>query len=261
VKRRELRWDELLVFKVSCGQMGVELPKAVETALHLVGVASKHEVAPEGGLLGMTDEQVRERVTDLSIRQHRGQESAASSRGMLPGVRAFKDELAREVRAAVQPELERIVTDLQPRFAESAAPLVTAARQYGFTAKTDPADVIDLADEKASAAYRDMRTAWLAVQPIASFRILISRTFDLSPTINETTESLFADGLIPSAEPPINWSVLFAEGGNWSLDAGYLVEGSRGNHIDWLALAAGGLRLNTPDEARAKVHARQKGQA
>ena len=200
----------------------------------------------------MSDDDVRARVTHLSIRQHRGAQGAANTMWMLPGIRAFRDQLAEEVADAVGPDLERIVAALQPRFAEDAKPLVHAAQTYGFTATTDPGEVIDLADEKASAAYRAMRAAWIAIQPIASFRITMSTTFDLSPTLAETTLAIYGDER-SATTPPINWSVLFAEGNNWSLDTGYVVEGRRGNHLDWLALAAGGLRLNTPAEVQAKV--------
>ena len=256
MKRRPLSWDQALVFSVACENIGIEPPEAITTGLRLVAVANQHGTAPSGGLLSMTDDEIRDRVTDLSIRQHRGQEAAANSKGLAPGIRQFRDELAEEVADAVDPDLERIVVALQPRFAEAASPLVHAARTYGFTASTDPAEVIDMADEKASAAYRDMRAAWIAVQPVAAFRIAMSTTFDLSPNVGETIAHVYGD-LPPVSTPPINWSVLFAEGENWSLDTGYIVEGRRGNQLDWLALASGGLRLNTPDEARAKVASRQ----
>lgn len=256
MNRQSLRWDQLRVFTVACEEIGIEPPQPITTGLHLVAVANQHGNTPTGGLLAMTDDEVRDRVTDLSIRQHRGQESAASSKGLTPGIRAFREELAAEVADAIGPDLERITVALQPQFAEAAAPLVHAARKYGFTASTDPGEVIDMADEKASAAYWEMRAAWIAIQPIATFRITMSTTFDLSPNVAETTAAVYGDTPPPST-PPINWSVLFAEGENWSLDTGYIVEGRRGNQLDWLALAAGGLRLNTPEEARAKVAARE----
>lgn len=254
--RRRVEWDQLRVFAVACESVGLEPPEAIQTGLRMVAVANQHAEAPSGDLLSMSDDEVRARVTDLSIRQHRGAQGAANTMGLLPGIRAFRDELAEEVAASVGPDLERIVAALQPRFAEEAKPLVHAAQTYGFTASTDPAEVIDMADEKASAAYRAMRSAWIAIQPIASFRITLSTTFGLSPTVAETNLALYGDER-SSSTPPINWSVLFTEGNNWSLDTGYVVEGRRGNHLDWLALAAGGLRLNTPSEVLAKVAARQ----
>lgn len=253
---RPLRWDELHMFVLACEGLGIEPPASVVNGLRLVRVAAAHGEPPARELLTMSDAEVRDHVTDLSIREHRGHDAMTSSQGMGPGIMKFRDELAREAHAAAFPQLEQIVVDLQPAFETAAAPLVVAAKDYGFTATTDPGEVIDLADENASAAYRAMRSAWAGVQPIASFRILMSKTFDLSPTPAEVIEKVYGGGPVAS-DPPINWSVLFAAGDNWSLEDRYLVEAKRGNHLDWLALATGGLRLNTPDEARAKIAARR----
>ncbi len=113
--------------------------------------------------------------------------------------------------------------------------------------------MIDLADEGASAAWRSARSAWHAIAPIVSIRIAMSSTFDVSPTRAEARAAAFPRTLRDSET---NYSICFAESDNWSLERGYYVEGKTVGHLDWFVLAAGGLRLNTPDEVRAKLDAR-----
>jgi hypothetical protein len=55
----------------------------------------------------------------------------------------------------------------------------------------------------------------------------------------------------------VNFSVCFAAGDNWSLTDGY-VTSPYATHLDWLAIAARGLRLNTPSEVAAKITARER---
>lgn len=119
--------------------------------------------------------------------------------------------------------------------------------------------MIDLADETASEAFRATRPAMHALSPIARFRISLSRTFELSPTINDMRRrGHFQDAAMQVEH--INNSVLFAAADNWSLGAGYYVQRNvdrnEPGEIDWLALAADGLRLNTPSEVAAKLDAR-----
>jgi len=136
---------------------------------------------------------------------------------------------------------------VRAQFATLSAPLVTAAQDYGFTISTSSDEVIDLADEAASAAWRAARTAWHAIAPLVGLRIAMSSTFDVSPTRSEARAAAFPRTLRVAET---NYSICFAEGDNWSLERGFYVEGKTVGHLDWFALAAGGLRLNTPDPNR-----------
>lgn len=253
-------YGELLLFKASCESVGVELPASVARGLELIDIAyAAAEIAPVT-LLDLTDEQVLDRITDLAIRSHTGileSDWFGSTIGMSPGIARFVDALLTEVRGATLPHLETMVESLQPSFEELTGPLVTAARDFGFTWQTKSDDVILLADENASQAWRDVRAAIPKLGPIVNFRKTISQVFDVSPTEAETQQRTVWER---RPDVPVNWSVCFAADDNWSLDEDYVIEGTKRSHIDWLALAAGGLRLNTPDEVRAKLHARKTGQ-
>lgn len=254
---RHINWGDLTAFAARCEQLDIEVPEPLARGLHLRKVAVAAAVNhPLDGLLELDDKQALKLIKDLAIRRHNGRGAGGafvSSDGMEAGVQPFVDQLAREVYAAMLPELEQIVLDLQPEFDRRVAPLVDAVTCYGFTAATTESSVIDM-DFDAIVAFRSIRTAWLEIQPIASFRIEMSRVFGVSPTPQEIAD---ATGLIGIDAQRANYSVAFAAGNTWSLDDGYLIEGRRGNHIDWLALASGGLRLNTPAETRAKIVARR----
>ena len=51
----------------------------------------------------------------------------------------------------------------------------------------------------------------------------------------------------------VDYSAAFAADNNWSLDGGFYIDNNRAGHLNWLSLAGGGLRLNSPDEVRAKI--------
>lgn len=244
-----MNWSAIHDFAARCTAAGIEPPEPITRAIHLLQVAAAQEPAPTGGLLALDDAGVAARVEAYAIRAHHAQ---GYGPGLAVGVVRFQDELVAETREACLPDLERIVTDLQPTFDELAAPLVTAARDFGFTYATTSDHVIDMADEKASAAWRAVPRAWRAIAPIVSLRIAMSTAFGVSPTMDERRAHAFPK--LPGATSP-NYSVCFAAGDNWSFDDGYYIEGKTVGHLDWLALAAGGLRLNSPAEVRAKLDA------
>lgn len=238
-------------FAVRCEHLGVTPPKVIARALELFEIANAYQADPVGSVLGLTDKQARDRVADLAIRRHTS--GLMATPGMTPGVLEFHELLASEVREAALPELDGLVASLQERFAELAAPLVLAAQEYGFTSSTTSDQVIELADEAASAAWRGARKAWSSIAPVVGLRIDVSKVFEVSPSRAEMTWNTFPRNL---GDTPVNYSVAFAAGDNWSLDGGYYLEGRTVGHLDWLALAAGGLRLNTPSEVAAKIAAR-----
>jgi hypothetical protein len=238
-----MNWTELIRFKVLCESDDVAVPPPILRCRELADVIASHDNWPTGSLLSLTDEEARERVTEMSIRSHQG--AFESSRGMRPGISTFTDELLLEVREAALPYLDAIVLELRPKFEELAAPVVTAAQKYGFTRQTKSDQVIDLADEAASAAWRANRDAWTAVAPISRLRIAISDVFNVSPTETDQVHAL-------AGFNQVDHSACFAAGNSWSLDGAYYVNRKVPGQIDWLALAVGGLTLNTPDEVRQK---------
>lgn len=235
-------------FNRECLAFGITPPAAVVRGLELLEVTAGIREDPAASLLNLSDDEARAHVYELSIRRH----GEGSKLGMNPGIESFSSALTAEIREASLPELERIVDELRPQFAEVAEPLNIAAQQYGITYRTTSDEIIDRADESAAAAYRAMRSAWHSIQPIVSLRISMSKAFEVSPTIEEVKDTVFP--MIWAGSVP-NWSVAFAAGESWSLGKGFTIEGKQHGHIDWLQLAKGGLRLNSPEEVRAKIKA------
>lgn len=230
--------EQLATFAADCNRLGLSTPAPVTRAVELLKVGEAHAgTAPAMRLLEASDAEARTWITDRSIRGH-DRDGIGRTRGLRAGVLDFNEQLLSEVQATARPHLDAIVTELQPRFDEVVAALHVAAQEFGFTYATTSDQVINRADEAASAAWRGVRAAWASVQALAAFRISMARTF------REPPASQSSGG---------NHSVLFAAGNNWSREDGYLL-GSRGDGaIDWLALAADGLHLNTPTEVAAKL--------
>lgn len=250
-----LRLSDLIRFQAACQAIGTSPPQALARALDLVQVAEAHGTPPRPSLLSMSDDEARDLITDLAIRQHGVGGQGIGREGVRPGIELFQDELLAEVRVAVRPELDAMVESLRPRFDEAAAPLVRAAQDFQFSLSTTSDDVIELADEGASGAWRDARGAWAAVKPLAEFRTVMSKAFKLSPTPDDADADLGSE-LTP--ERRLSYSVLFAAGDNWAYDGTYQIGRKPGSAIDWLALAVGGLRLNTPSEVDEKVDASRR---
>ena len=101
--------------------------------------------------------------------------------------------------------------------------------------RTRSDDVIDLADEGAAAAWRATRPAWAHLDRYHSAMRRLLRAFDL-------------EHATPGTDAPPDLSAYFAAGANWSRAGKYYLESRTDAGLDWFALAAGGLRLNTPTE-------------
>lgn len=249
-------WNDFAAFKVACDNAGIPVPEPLLEGMRLREVAHAHTEAPMGPLLSLTDDEIRDRVEAHAIRIH-DKDGIASQRGMTPGIAAVTEALRAEVRIACAPYLDAIIDDLKPSFDEAAGPLVIAAQQYGFTYRTKSDEVV-LLDHDAIDAWRAARDAHAAIIPFARLRIAMSRAFAVSPSAPEARNFFrFTPALNDTGN--IDHSVAFAAGDNWSLDGKYYLDGNRGGHLDWLALAAGGLSLNTPSETREKLVAKHPG--
>lgn len=247
-------WDGIYRFKGACGRVGIAAPASIDRALELIDLAQAHAEHRPTRLLELADDDIAACVTDLAVRNHTdGALPARHYRGIRAGLEELRSGLLAEVVADVVPRLEEMVVELQPHFAEAAAPLVTAAKQYGFTYRTTSDDVILLEDAAAIDAWRRVRAAMPLLAPFVRFRTTMSEVFDLSPTREEQRRDAAMDHKRLKGDPSaVDYSICFAEGGNWSSDGAFYVDGRRDGHIDWLKLAAGGLRLNTPEEVAAK---------
>lgn len=250
-----LNWGLVREFVVSCSAAHIEPPQVVVSALRQLDVANTFVTDPVGGpVLGLTDLELRERITDLSIRAH----NAGNHRGagLRPGHDVVSDALAHEVREAVVVELDGLIESLQSRFSEAAKPLERAALEFGIEAEMSTDEVLERDDfEEAGAAWRAMRSGWFKLAPLTHLRIVICRTFNLSPNLEDIRR---AGHNLQGDEGGINYSVCFSGGEGWSLDPDrFHVQGDRRRQVDWFALAkSGGLRLNTISEVAAKIEKR-----
>ena len=248
-----MNWIELLQFKTACEVAKISVPAPIVRGLELIEVAKLQGAAPSGSLLELTDAEIGDRITDLSIRSHQGYN--AESRGMAAGVRQFEARMLAEVREESLGDLDRLIAELRPTFEKLAKPLVTAAQKHGFTLATTSDMVIDKASEAASTAWRDARTAWHAIQPIVRLRIQMSEVFQVSPTRDETDRMFINAGVYDPAVRARNrddWTVCFASGDNWSYDGAYAVNTKSKSGIDWFALGVSGITLNSPSAVRLK---------
>ena len=250
-------WDGIHRFRAACAKAGLPLPGSVSRALELLAVARAHASATPSSILAMSDDEARDCLTDLAIRSHTdGDKPALRLRGINPGLVDFEARLLDELRADLLPRLDELVVELQPRFDAVVAPLVLAAQEYHFTLETTSDEVLLLDDAGAIAAWRAVRATLPLVGPFVRFRTMLSEVFDLSPTREEQRSAAQAEGidLRIGRGAGGDYSVCFAAGGDWSLDGNFYVEG----HIDWLRIASGGLRLNTPTEVAAKLAERKQ---
>lgn len=259
-----MNWILLAQFEGHCKAAGVEVPEIVVRAESLIAAARAAAGAGPGPLLGLAPEEVPGVVTDMAIRRHRSIDPGTGSDGILAGVSDFEGRVLAELQAAAQPELDDLLVSLRPRFDGLAAPLVDAAQTYGLTWNTSSDDVILMADEKASAAWRATRDAWHGLDTIVRLRRSISETFGLPPTEDDMDRVAMWDSG-PTLNDPgqVDYSVCFAAGDNWSDSGGYYVKRNNvqasalRSHLDWLGMAAGGgLYLNTTTEVLAKLRKR-----
>jgi hypothetical protein len=240
-----------LEFVETCGSFGIEPPAALLRGLHLLDLVDNF--ASESAmptLLDIDPADIAPLITDMSIRRHAGAGQTVPD-GLATGVAAFTGKLLAEMREATLSELDRVVTDLRPRFDELAKPFVVAAQEHGFTAATTSDDVITRSGA-AIEAWRDLRRAEADLEPVADVWRAMTEIFAVEPTRASLPAEIENNGSFS-----VNFSVCFAADDNWSLGDGYVTSQYR-THLDWLAIASGGLRLNTPTEVAAKIAARER---
>ena len=206
-------------FHAACIAAGVDTPAPVLRGVEMLRVARDMLDVHPVDVLTLSDDDVRARVVDLSIRAH-GVAPRLGSGGLEPGVNEFESDVIAQVREAMADSIEEMTVGLQPAFDKAAAPLVDAVSKYGFTYQTTSDEVIGLGDTKAVDAWRACRAAWAQLQPIANLRRMLSEVFTVSPTATEIRDLyvLLPEGVITGNQ--VNWSIAFAAGDNWSLEIG-----------------------------------------
>lgn len=248
-----VNWEQLRSWLATCQALGIDAPVPAVKALHLISVAESMIPDPVGPLLDLDDQQLRARVEQISVRAHAAGKTSGFSglSGLRPGFEAIQSELAVEVLEACAGDLDRIVAERQDEFAKLAEPLVRGAQDFNFSIETTSDDVILMADEAASEAWRGVRRAWQSIGLIVRWRIELAKVFHQDRELQRAS----TDQDIRHELRPPNWSALFSES-NWSTEGGYYVEAKTIGSLDWLAMGASGLKLCTPSEVSAKVKAR-----
>lgn len=236
-----MNWGLLRLFVSQCEALDVTPPAAAIRGLALVEVMNAHAAKEPVSLLSLTDEGIREHVDRLTLR--RPVEPTFGGPLIDHVTMDLSTELAREVREASRQDLDRIVDDLSSRFVELAAPIVIAAQDYGYSLRTTSDEVILRADERASAAWRNLRAAWARIQPIVALRIDMSRTFEVAPL----------QSIRKPPGSPVDYTICFTRSDTWSTNGEKYVDGNVEGEIDWLALAIGGLELVGPSEVASRV--------
>ncbi len=251
-----MNFKDLRKFAASCERLDVTVPEPILRGLELAAIAEQSTKSDDTApLLSMSPDALLDRIESISIRSHSASSLGAGS-GLRPGVNEVLAALGAEVRAATVPELEDVVQELQPQFDSLSAPLVDAVQRFGFTYATSSDDVINLDAAAAVDAWRAVRKSWFALSPIVSLRIQMSTLFDVAPTERDlrAAQPMFRGRRGPAF---VDTSVMFAAGDQWTTNGDSYIEPDRPKNLDWLSLAAGGLRLNTPNDVLAKIQVRR----
>lgn len=248
--RPETTLDEL---KTAFETIGADVPTCVSRGLQLLDLADQALGAPPPAILEMDDGDVASALAAYSVRLHTADNMLLPTRdrdGLDPGRYTFVQQLIGEVLVAAREPFADLLISRRPEFDSAATAMMTASQVYGFTMTTTSDYVIDLADDDASAAWRATRPAWRTLNRYHVSLSVLLRLLGLEP-VNDRSYLYAAPNL----------SVYFAAGDNWSNAGGYYLDIRTDSSPDWFALAAGGLRLNTPDEVQEKALARRQANA
>jgi hypothetical protein len=227
-------------FDALCTQIGAKTPAPVVRGLQLHTEAHARTTPRTRSLLELTDEQIDDVIFDFAVRAHKGDPDQI---GLAAGMPAFDMQLLEEIGTATLPLLDDLVTSMQPVFDQVVEPIVTAVRQYGFTGTTTAEEVLLRRRSEDAEAFMAAKDAMTGLQPLVAFRQAVSSTFEVEPWGRRGA--------------PVDYSVAFAAGDNWSLNGEFNRALKHPGLVNFIALASGGLRLNTPSEVRRKLQQRR----
>jgi hypothetical protein len=256
MSRTRFSLTEAANFAVQCRELRISPPPALIRGLEQAAVIQRIQSEPTPPLLSLTEAQLRQRVRDEAM-SRMASASSLEGHGLVGGVSRVLEELSAEVRAAAMPELEPICDELRTRFQKRAKPIEIAAQEFGFTFATSSDDVIML-DNKAISAWKAIPGAWNAIQPLVDLRIEMSSVFEASPNERQMRDLRWSSGRHERRPPAdVNYSVAFAGGDNWGTGSDYYLDDDAAGQLNWLELARGGLRINSPEEVARKIESRR----
>lgn len=228
-------------------------PAALVRGIHLAEKLMEVRAPKTESVLALADDELEEYLGRQAVRVagYSGSPNAVATAWDEVAARAQTD-LFGEVRFAMLSEVDELIAQMADPFNTAGGILTAHMQAYGFTSATQAEEIIDR-DAATIAAFRELPGLLQAIRPFAALRTLLSTSLDLGPTISEREMLGYQHGWIPE-----DWSILFAAGDLWSIDGHLHLNGSAQGSIDWLRLAAGGLHMNSVDEVRAKITARQQ---
>jgi len=247
------RHTDALALATQLDLANIEKPAALVRGLEVADNLARAQVLHPVDLLALPDDELESYFDNRVTRE------AAFSRSPAGSVPAWSqthelvlDELFAQVRAAMLPHVDGLIDELRAPFDGAAAKLTAYVNQFGFTSHTSADDVIDR-DAKTIAAFRELPALIRTMQPYAAIRRMLSTSLDLSPSVAERRSIAERSG---SKWSDRDWSILYAAGDQWSVDASTHLDRNPQASLDWLLLARGGLALNSPDVVRAKIASR-----
>ncbi|SDL30398.1 hypothetical protein [Microbacterium azadirachtae] len=229
-------WGEFSQFLVWCDQLNVPVLDEARRAQELMDVIASPAVDTSAPILSLSDDQLRERIRDVSIMNH----GDGILHGLSRGASLAHEQLLSELHAAYLPHLDEIVQGLAEEFETNTRPLVSGVQDYGFTLKTTSDEVIRSEQPGIVEAWRAAEKAWHSIDNVVYFREVLSKTFNVGP------------GKPHGSFDDLDYTVCYAAGDNWTSDGAGYVNGNVAGDIDWFRLATEGLRLNTPSEVVEK---------
>jgi nucleotide-binding universal stress UspA family protein len=230
-------------------EVGVDLPDAVRKAIALADAAEAAYARPHRRVLDLDPTEL---IAHAAL--HAAYNEPPS--GVSPMRQALMDlaeQAAREAAEVLRSGgIDTVIEQLRPEF-DDAAKVVREAAALGIRSDTSPQWVMDAGPE-AVTAWQRLRPALRRLDEIATIRVAISTSLHVAPVL-ERMQSLAG----PTADVgAVDYSCAFVD----PASAGFTIDGSsyHGRRvsagIDWLRLAPGGLRLNSPSEVEQMLAVR-----
>ncbi|WP_158375551.1 hypothetical protein [Cellulosimicrobium cellulans] len=247
--RPEFHVGRISTLRAAIEQFGATVPDSIARAEQLLLAGQAFVDQEAGSVLSLTDDHVAENIIQRSWRAHVSHAPLQMSPpvGAEAGFETFKRALVVELLADVRGRVPDLIAEVRGDFDMAADVMVTAVQEFGFTYNTTANDVIDMDNPDAVRALRETRPAWRALVRIERGLRDLLAALDIATPLDPRNRAI--------GDPP-DLSAYFAAGEIWSDNGGYHIEQRTQGGIDWFALAAGGLRLNTPSEVEAKISGR-----
>lgn len=230
-------------------RLGFTPPPALARAAEVIAVTEAERVSDDAHpCLDMSDEQILEYARGRALRIHPQVGPHPYSSVLVAIGEQAALEAGDRLRAG---EVDQIIEALRPRFDKAAAAYARAAG-LGITSTTTAEQILAKRLATVTEAWYALDDARSVLEAVAAIRIRLSNRLDVSPTWRDF--DILDDATIDRGA--IDYTAAFAAADDYSTDFGRYLRRSPAAGIDWLGLAAGSLRLNTPSEVKAKYAAR-----